>query len=102
MDVYAKLRAEAERAAASDAAPAHWVINGGSNEARELLSDTKRCDWPGASRELEVSIGHTSVALPFTCAGHGVLWLDDTTLIVSTGTEYGAVLARITAPSTLH
>lgn len=71
-------------------------IKGGSGDAHRII-DEQSADCRGHS--FLIRTAPDVIALPFLCHAQAGAWLDANTLIVSAGSESGAVLARVTLPA---
>ena len=78
-------------AVAADRRGGPWFVDGGSPEARRIVEANEDC----GARRIAFTDGRVSPAL---CDLQAMAWIDERTLIVSVGTEGGAVLAKIRPP----
>ncbi len=70
----------------------------GSSEARDVMSqdgDCARTEEAGLALLREGK----ATSLPFTCGVRGAAWIDESTFVVSIGSESGAILTTFTPPA---
>lgn len=78
-------------------------VRGGSAEARDIIGAYFECDTRAGAAAPAVDVltltqDSSVVSSPFLCGPARATWIDDDQLVVSIGTEGGAVLVRVTPP----
>ncbi|WP_166880099.1 hypothetical protein [Salinibacterium sp. ZJ450] len=75
-----------------------WAMVRGSSEARDVMSQDGDCT---AKEEggLALFRAGKATSLPFTCGVRGAAWIDESTFVVSIGSESGAILTTFTPPA---
>ncbi|GGF03263.1 hypothetical protein [Mycetocola zhadangensis] len=74
-----------------------WAMTRGSFAARAVMTDYGNCTKTGEVG-LVLREGRKATPLPFTCGVAGAAWIDESTFVVSIGSEGGAILSTVTPP----